>query len=432
MQAQTEFLLGLAENTVGTIGRPFLDGLSQSLRDGMNVSVAVMTERVGGPTSKRVRSIVAIAGGEQMDMEYDLAGTPCEVVYGGKIVRIDEGLADKFEVAPENYASYIGVPLRAGEPGEVTGHLSVMSEKPLAEPELAEAILRIYAQRAETEIRRVAADAERDRLLEELKTLNKRLTDNYERVRSANAYKGQALGMVAHDLKNPIGQILGFADLASMGLDNPNGVDGESVKQDLAQIRDVGAKMLGQVQRILDGARKEATELPLNPQPMDFRDVLEQAVQVNALAASEKGIQIRYDGPASVPAVADQELVLEAVDNLISNAVKYSYPHSPVTVSARSDGDGVTVSVSDKGQGLDEDDLAKAFGRFQRLSSTPTAGEDSTGLGLYNVRMVAERHSGRVWAESAGKGEGAVFHLFVPQTLMVPAEQAAALEQTVH
>jgi signal transduction histidine kinase len=114
--------------------------------------------------------------------------------------------------------------------------------------------------------------------------------------------------------------------------------------------------------------------------------------------------------------IADADRVIEAVDNLISNAVKYSPADGEVQVEARIDRSaGVAqVSVTDRGQGMSQEDIARAFQRFQRLSAKPTAGESSTGLGLAIVKAIAEAHGGTVEAASAGKGQGSTFTLVLP------------------
>ena len=114
--------------------------------------------------------------------------------------------------------------------------------------------------------------------------------------------------------------------------------------------------------------------------------------------------------------VADADRLIEAIDNLVSNAVKYSQAGGEERVGALVEsGAGLAqISVIDSGQGMSERDIAQAFQRFQQLSAKPTAGESSTGLGLAIVRAIAEAHGGSVEAASAGKGQGATFILRLP------------------
>jgi signal transduction histidine kinase len=140
------------------------------------------------------------------------------------------------------------------------------------------------------------------------------------------------------------------------------------------------------------------------------------AVGLNRQAAETKGIRISEMLAHAGPIIADADRVIEAVDNLISNAIKYSAPDGAVAVEAGTDHAArvAWVAVTDSGQGMSATDIARAFQRFQRLSAKPTAGESSTGLGLAIVRAIAEAHGGSVEVSSPGKGEGSTFTLRLP------------------
>ena len=110
----------------------------------------------------------------------------------------------------------------------------------------------------------------------------------------------------------------------------------------------------------------------------------------------------------------DEDWLRQVLENLLGNAIKYSPERRSIFMSVRK-GDGVLrLEVRDEGPGLTDDDKAKVFGRFQRLSARPTGGESSTGLGLSIVKQLVERHRGRVWAESKGRGQGATFIVELP------------------
>ena len=114
----------------------------------------------------------------------------------------------------------------------------------------------------------------------------------------------------------------------------------------------------------------------------------------------------------------DEDRIVEALDNLVFNAIKYSHPGQKITVSARQLPDTIEIEVRDEGQGLTGEDCARAFRQFQRLSAKPTAGESATGLGLAIVKAIAEAHGGTVNVSSAGKGQGATFTLSLPRSLI--------------
>jgi signal transduction histidine kinase len=106
----------------------------------------------------------------------------------------------------------------------------------------------------------------------------------------------------------------------------------------------------------------------------------------------------------------------EAIDNLISNAIKYSPIGGQITVVVSHDKNNTVIRIADQGAGLSPEDLGRLFGRFQRLSAKPTAGESSTGLGLSIVKRIIDMHGGQVTADSAGPGQGSTFTVVLPAT----------------
>jgi signal transduction histidine kinase len=114
--------------------------------------------------------------------------------------------------------------------------------------------------------------------------------------------------------------------------------------------------------------------------------------------------------------MCDADRIREAIDNLVSNAVKYSPIGGAIDLLVARQDDGIVVEVRDQGAGLSPEDISRLFGRFQRLSAKPTAGETSTGLGLSIVKRIVDLHGGRITVESAGPGKGATFKMTLPVT----------------
>jgi len=112
--------------------------------------------------------------------------------------------------------------------------------------------------------------------------------------------------------------------------------------------------------------------------------------------------------------MCDIDRIREAIDNLVSNAIKYSPVGGRIAVVVTEDEDNAMIRVSDEGAGLSPEDLGRLFGRFQRLSAKPTAGESSTGLGLSIVKRIIDMHGGEVTAESPGPGQGSIFTVTLP------------------
>ena len=144
--------------------------------------------------------------------------------------------------------------------------------------------------------------------------------------------------------------------------------------------------------------------------------VLSDVVTANRALAERKRQSINLVTPPVRFATCDPERLREAVDNLLSNAIKYSPAGGKIDLSMSGDNQFTLILVKDEGQGLSQEDLGRLFGRFQRLSAKPTAGESSTGLGLSIAKRIVELHGGTVAAQSDGPGRGATFTIRLPMT----------------
>jgi signal transduction histidine kinase len=112
--------------------------------------------------------------------------------------------------------------------------------------------------------------------------------------------------------------------------------------------------------------------------------------------------------------MCDADRMREAIDNLVSNAIKYSPIGGKIAVAVSHEANNTIIRIADEGAGLSPEDLGRLFGRFQRLSAKPTAGESSTGLGLSIVKRIIDMHGGEVTANSPGPGKGSTFTVVLP------------------
>jgi signal transduction histidine kinase len=115
-----------------------------------------------------------------------------------------------------------------------------------------------------------------------------------------------------------------------------------------------------------------------------------------------------------VAATGDHDRLREAVDNLVSNAIKYSPPGAGIDISLDRDDGHASIKVRDRGPGLSPEDMGRLFGRFQRLSAKPTGGESSTGLGLSITKQIVDLHGGTIKVSSDGPGTGSTFEIVLP------------------
>jgi signal transduction histidine kinase/CheY-like chemotaxis protein len=246
-----------------------------------------------------------------------------------------------------------------------------------------------------------------------LTTANQRMSAQWARLRQANAFKSEVLGKVAHDLKNPLGVILGRAEMLNelAAIDPAPTV---KMQDQLGHIRASTRQLTAMVNDLISDAMMDALDIVIRNEPVDLVSVLGEIVMANRPMAEKKNQAIQFVAPPHQTWTCDPDRLREAVDNLVSNAIKYSRIGGSMELSMAVDDDGARISVKDDGPGLSREDMSRLFGRFQRLSAKPTGGESSTGLGLSIVKRIVELHGGKVSAESAGPGAGATFTILLP------------------
>jgi signal transduction histidine kinase len=232
-------------------------------------------------------------------------------------------------------------------------------------------------------------------------------------LRQANEFKNEVLGTVAHDLKNPLGVILGRAEMLNeLSVMSP--VPIERFQDQLAHIRNSTRQLTVMVNDLISDAMMDALDIAIRNEPVDLVGMLGDVVTSNRGLADKKRQTINFVAPPHQMWNCDPDRIREAVDNLISNAIKYSPVGGNIELLMDADHGGATISVRDEGAGLSQEDMSRLFGRFQRLSAKPTGGESSTGLGLSIVKRIVELHGGTIAAESLGPGRGTTFTIRLP------------------
>lgn len=220
--------------------------------------------------------------------------------------------------------------------------------------------------------------------------------------------KDEFFGITVHDLKNPLSSVLGFTDL----LLREDSLTPEA--RDYANCVSVSARsMLEQVEDLLKLTELEApTAIQLKP--CDAVSAVRQALLDYEFHAKAKSILLVVDLPADPVRVnANEKWLVSSIRNLLSNAIKYSPAETKVCVSLQRNDAQVTIAIRDEGEGISLDEQERLFRKFERLTPRPTAGESSSGLGLYLVKQMVQRMGGRVWCESE-PGSGSTFVIALP------------------
>jgi signal transduction histidine kinase len=241
---------------------------------------------------------------------------------------------------------------------------------------------------------------------------NRRLSAQWLRLQRANGFKNEILGTVAHDLKNPLGVILGRTEMLTELIGA--GSSKESITAQVEHIRDATKRLTSMVDHLISDAMADAFDITIRREPVDIAALVSEVAEANKPSAMNKQQVIAVSAPPDRFTMCDSDRMREAIDNLISNAIKYSPIGGKIALLVTHDDAHTIIRVTDEGAGLSPEDLGRLFGRFQRLSAKPTAGESSTGLGLSIVKRIIDMHGGKVIADSPGPGQGSTFAIVLP------------------
>ncbi len=217
------------------------------------------------------------------------------------------------------------------------------------------------------------------------------------------------LRAVSHDLRNPLAGIQGQAQLLERRLER--GAPPERLREHVTSILATCRRMSTMIADLVDSARSESGQLQLDRRPVDLPALARKLKREQAGVMDTARIQVE-DGEGLPPAWADPERLERIVTNLWSNALKYSDPGTPVTVSFRRQEGEVVTSVSDRGRGIAPEDQPRLFQRYFRAEAGRERRE-ALGLGLYIARTLVEAHGGRIWVESE-LGKGSTFSFSLP------------------
>jgi signal transduction histidine kinase len=158
----------------------------------------------------------------------------------------------------------------------------------------------------------------------------------------------------------------------------------------------------------------DAFDITIRREPVDIAALVGEVVNANQPSAANKQQALTVSAPPNFVTMCDADRMREAIDNLVSNAIKYSPIGGKIAVVVSHEANNTIIRIADEGAGLSPEDLGRLFGRFQRLSAKPTAGESSTGLGLSIVKRIIDMHGGQVTANSPGPGKGSTFTVVLP------------------
>jgi signal transduction histidine kinase len=245
------------------------------------------------------------------------------------------------------------------------------------------------------------------------------LEDANARLQTTNAQKDMVLGMAAHDLRTPITIIHGYCELLLDPRTTP-----ESIPELVELIRDTAREMLDLLNDLLDITAIQSGKINLQPDIVDVYKFMDRVIKLNKRIGERKNIELVADIQAGItPFMFDPQRIEQVLNNMISNAIKFSYSGTTVTVHVEpiTNGEELEFSVIDQGQGIPPDEIDKLFAAFRKGTTRPTGNERSTGLGLSICKRLVDLHYGAIGAESE-PGKGSRFWFRLPKSFPIDVD----------
>ena len=284
----------------------------------------------------------------------------------------------------------------------------IFNEKLSEQTRKLQIIYQVETSKKEAELKRAEAEVARLKNIELAEALA-----NADRLRQiaedANRFKTRLLSVAAHDLRNPITTISGYAGLLLLQLPNDS-----PLREIIEPIQRGAGRMEHLLESLLESSIIEDGELSLQVKRLDLADLAQQVVEMNQQRARHKAQTLHVNAESDCFVEVDESRMWQILENILTNAVKFSPPNKHIWVGVTRHDQCIRYTVRDQGPGLTQEDQRRLFNRFARLSATPTGGEDTTGLGLSIVKQLVELHGGQVWAESLGSEQGSTFIVELP------------------
>jgi two-component system, sensor histidine kinase and response regulator len=231
-----------------------------------------------------------------------------------------------------------------------------------------------------------------------------------DQLKELNELKNKFLGMASHDMRNYLSAIKGYSQILR---EDRKGLAEETKDQFLSFIYKSSENMLKMVNELLDVSVIESGQLQLDLQPESLKNLVDHSIMINQFFADKKNIHLQSKLPDVSKCRVDANKIGQVIDNLISNAIKFSEPGTTIFINLEEDEAKLIFSVKDEGPGISDEDQAKLFQHFQKLTARPTAGESSSGLGLAISRILIHAHDGCLNVNSQ-LGSGTTFSFEIP------------------
>jgi histidine kinase len=243
---------------------------------------------------------------------------------------------------------------------------------------------------------------------DELSHLASRFNDMAARLDEVESMRRRLIADVSHELRTPLTSIQGSVE----GL-----IDGvlPASNETYQQIHSEAQRLNRLVNDLQELSQVESLAFQLEDRPVSVAGLVGTVLKRLAPTASARGIELKSDPLPDLPAIqGDEDRLLQALSNIVGNALSYTAHGGAVTLSARRAADEIQISVRDTGVGIAAEHLPRIFDRFYRIDKSRSRQAGGSGIGLTIARALVEAHGGRIWAESAGLDRGSTFAIGLP------------------
>lgn len=344
------------------------------------------------------KSAHGVGCGAEVDRKYSICSHA--ILHPDILIIEDTQLDERFIDNPTltgdlNVRFYAGAPLKTSD-GHLLGTLCVLDSTPRTlEPKQIDA-LRTLAKQVMAHL--------------ELRKSHRSLQQVNEKLREINSSKDKFFSIIAHDLRAPFHGILGFSEVLETEIED---LDEKGIRDIAGYLRSTAHATFRLLENLLQWAMSEGGAIIYRPQDVQIEQVFQTVFEVLGAMAQRKDVALHNDADPKLMVHVDLNMMTSVLQNLTSNAVKFTRSGGHVYLSAQKVGDKIHISVRDTGIGMPEEQIQEFFMRQQPKSNKGTDGEKGTGLGLLLCRQFVEKNNGEVIIESK-PNEGTTFTIIIP------------------
>jgi hypothetical protein len=248
-------------------------------------------------------------------------------------------------------------------------------------------------------------------LLQERDNLQQNVQVRTQELQEAIAEKDKFFSIIAHDLRSPIS---GFLSLSKLLAEDPQSFSPKEQERAFQDMKSSAQNLYGLLENLLQWARMQRGLIPFEPGAYTLSKEIDQAIELIRSEAEQKMVYLKNNVPTGILVHADPRMLQSLLQNLLSNALKFSNPEGSVQIDAKQQEEMIRIEVRDWGLGMDQDTLSNLFSLEGSRSNQGTAGEKGSGLGLVLCKEFIQRHGGELWARSE-PGQGTAIYFTLPK-----------------